>query len=69
MKSKTVSDQLRQAIVNTDATQAEISQGTGVDLGVLSRFMRSDRGISDTTMSKLCNYLALELHPMRRGGK
>lgn len=69
LSRKTVSGQLRQAISASGETLREIARETGVDIGVLSRFIRRERGINDETLSVLCKYLGLELRPIRRSTK
>jgi len=67
--SSSVSEQLKDAIVASGVSQAEIARETGIDRGVLSRFNRGERGISDATFSKLCEFFNLELRTIQRRRK
>jgi hypothetical protein len=62
-KRTTVSDQLRNELEGRLESQAQIAHDSEVDPGVLSRFLTKKSGITDSTFSKLCMYLHLELHP------
>ena len=68
MDRPSVSDQLRKAIQECPLSQNQIARNAGVDPGVLSRFMRGERGITDETFSKLCKFLRLELRPIEDSG-
>lgn len=65
----TVSQQLRKAIAASRQSLRAIARETGLDIGVLSRFVRQERGISDETLSVLCKHLGLELRSIRRQTK
>jgi plasmid maintenance system antidote protein VapI len=64
-QKRTIVDQLRKAIEEGGSEYA-ISQATGVDTGILSRFVRGKRGISLETAAKLCEHFDLALIPRRR---
>jgi hypothetical protein len=64
-RTTTIIEQLRKAIEENGSEYA-VSQATGVDTGVLSRFMRDERGISLKTAAKLCEHLGLMLVPKPR---
>lgn len=61
MPKKTIVDQLRKAIVNSDETEYAIAKGSGVSQSVVNRFVHSERSISIDTAAKLCTYLKLDL--------
>ena len=63
------SDQLRQAIRDSNESLYEIARRVDVDNGQLYRFMNGDRGLTTTTLDRLCEYLELELRPAKRKGK
>ncbi len=56
-----LADRLRAAIEASPLSQYEISKRSGVSEGVLSRFMRGERGITLETLEKLAGPLGLEL--------
>ena len=60
-KRPTVSDQIRQAILDTGLTNYRISKSTGVDQSTLSRFMSGGRDISTQTVDILGKFLDLEV--------
>jgi DNA-binding phage protein len=67
------SDQLRQAIDQSDKTRYRISQETGVSEAVLSRFMNRKVGLSMETVDLVCECLGLRLvaqgrFPKGKGG-
>jgi len=66
MKRKTVSRQLIRAISANHQTLRAIARETSIDIGILSRFVRGERGINDETLSVLCKHLGLELRPIRK---
>jgi transcriptional regulator with XRE-family HTH domain len=66
---KHVSDQLREAIDDSGEKLCQIARGCGVDDGVLSRFMRDERGLTTKTLDRLCEYLNLELRESKRKGR
>ena len=59
--SQTVSDTLRRYIERDGRSQYALAEVTGVDRGVLSRFVRGERDIGMTTGDKLCKALGLKL--------
>lgn len=68
-KPQRVSDQLRSAIEASSETRYAISQATGVDQAVLSKFVHGERGVSLDTFDVLCEHLGLELKPRHEGPK
>ena len=66
---KHVSDQLREAIRDSGESLCQIASGSGVNDGILSRFMRGLRGLTSKSMDRLCEYLNLELRESKRKGK
>lgn len=61
MPTKTIVDQLRKAIADSDETEYAIAKGAGVSQSVVNRFVHGERGISIETAAKLCTYLQLDL--------
>jgi transcriptional regulator with XRE-family HTH domain len=62
----TITDQLRQAILNCGMSRYELSKRTGVDQAALSRFMHGQCGLLTTTLDRLCPVLGLELVPAKQ---
>ena len=58
---RTLSDQLRDAIRNSEKTQLQLSQEAGLDPGQLSRFMGKQRSLTLESAEKLCAVLNLHL--------
>jgi DNA-binding phage protein len=55
------SEQLRRAIERSELTRYRISQKTGINQSVLSRFMNQGGGLSLDSIDKLCECLGLRL--------
>ena len=68
-KRVTFSDQLRQAIRDSNESLYEIARRADVDDGQLYRFVSGARGLTTKTLDRLCEYLGLELRPAKRKGK
>lgn len=62
-KRDDIEDQLRRAIVESPITQYRLAQVSGIDKGILSRFLRGERTITLTTAARLAEVLDLELRP------
>ncbi|HVS72238.1 MAG TPA: helix-turn-helix transcriptional regulator [Phycisphaerae bacterium] len=62
-KTKTISDQLRAAIIAAPVSRYRIAQETGVSEAALSRFVRGERGLDLTSVDRLAAYLELSLSP------
>lgn len=60
-RKPTVSDQIREAIDESEMTRYRISAETGIPQAVLSRFMAGKSGISSGTIDKLAELLELEV--------
>ena len=60
-KPKRFSDQLRQAVEQSDQSRYAIHLATGIDESVLSKFVRGLRGLQMDTVDTLCEYLGLRL--------
>ena len=59
-----VTDALREAIqkrTENGETIYMIAKNTGVDHGVIARFVRGERQLRGDTIDKLCEYLGLNL--------
>lgn len=56
-----LTDQLRQAILTADMTQAELARRSGVPREVLSRFTRGLTGMRLGSVDAICEVLELRL--------
>jgi hypothetical protein len=65
-RAMNLSEALRDAIGRDGRSLFALSFVSGVDRGVLSRFMRGERDIGLKLASKLADALGLELRPVRR---
>jgi DNA-binding phage protein len=66
---KTLSEQLRNAIRRDGRSLYALAVDSGVDRGVLVRFMNGDREPTLPTADRICCVLGLELRPARREAK
>jgi len=67
---KKLSDQLREAIAEADASRYEIARQTGVSETSLCRFVSGERGISVAAMDAIGQYLKLSIvRPKKRPTK
>lgn len=64
--SKTLTDQLRDAVRRSEVTRYRLSQELGIDQAALSRFVSGERGLSLEAIDKLAAYLGLRLVSDRR---
>jgi hypothetical protein len=65
-----VSNQLRVAIKQADATLYRIAKDADVDWGMLRYFLNGTRpNIRIDTVDKLCECLGLELQPKKKRGR
>ncbi|MDM8008616.1 MAG: hypothetical protein QUV05_20955 [Phycisphaerae bacterium] len=62
-RKQTVSQALRQAIIDSGLNTLRIEEATGVNNAVLSRFLREERGLNLATVDALADMLDLELRP------
>lgn len=60
-KSKPISDQLRQAIQESDLTRYRIAQETGIDESALAKFFNGKRGLSLEAIDRLGELLKLRV--------
>lgn len=56
-----LSDQIRQAIGESDKTRYRIATDTGINEAALGKFFHGERGLSLETIDTLCEYLELEI--------
>ena len=63
------SDQLRQAVRESELTRYAISVKTGIEQGTLCRFIRGERGMSLDSVDRLMTCLGLEIRPRHRKRK
>lgn len=70
-KSKSFPDTIRDAIRKDGRTIYRLAIDSGVNQGVLGRFMRGERDMNLRTAERVCRVLGLELKagkPGRKGG-
>ena len=60
-KPKAFSDQLREAIRNSESSCYAIHKATGIDQAVLSKFLSGERGMLMPSIDALVEFLSLEL--------
>ena len=63
-KHPPISEQLRQAIVDSEFSQADVSRATGIKETNLSRFMNARGGLRLSGVDEVCELLGLELRPI-----
>ena len=68
-KRADIEDQLRRAIEESPVTQYKLAKISGIDKGILSRFIRGERTITLTTAARLAEALDLELRPSEQPKK
>ena len=56
-----LSDELRQAVEQSEVSRYSIWQQTGIDQGTLCKFMAGDRGLSIESIDKLAELLGLHI--------
>jgi plasmid maintenance system antidote protein VapI len=66
MKGKTMSDVLRQAIVDSGKPLIALERETGVQRMSLTRFVRGERSLRLDLADKLAAYFGLELRAKRK---
>ncbi len=59
--AKSLSDQLRQAVLRCGKTRYRISLETGISESILSRFVNRGAGLSLANVDKLCACIGAEL--------
>lgn len=64
-KRLSFSEQLKEAIETSEATQYRISKETGVAQSTLSLFLSGKRSLSLANIDKLCDFLELQLSPRK----
>ncbi len=72
-KSKPISEQLREAILDADVSRYRISQDTGITEATLSRFVNGVAGLRLSAIDTLGEYLGLAIvvegkHAKKKGG-
>jgi plasmid maintenance system antidote protein VapI len=65
----TLTDTLRQAILNAGVSRYAIAQQTGVSEAALSRFVSGERGLTLESVDRLLPVLGLEVKATKRRGK
>ena len=66
---KKLSDQIRQAVVDSKVSRYRISKDTEIDQSVLGKFVSGERGISMETLDVLAEYLGLRIMMDRKPNK
>ena len=69
MPKKTISQTLRDAVRDWPHSSARLASLSGVDKGVISRFINEQRCPTTRTMDRLAVALGLELRPVRPARK
>lgn len=64
-KSKKLSEQIREAILQADVSRYEIARETGVGQPALSRFVHVQRGLSLDALDRIGLYLGLSITTSR----
>lgn len=60
-KSLSFTDQIRQAVLNSEMTRYQIAQKTGIDKASLLRFVNGERGLSLAAIDILAELLGFEV--------
>ena len=60
-KPKRLSEQIRQAIADSDKTRYRNATDTEINEAALGKFFHGERGLSLETLDVLCEYLELEI--------
>ena len=60
-RKTSISDQLRDAILNSEKTRYKIAQETGLSQAALSRFVNGVSGLSLDSIDRIGDYLGLEI--------
>ena len=61
-----IETQLRQALSESPLSLNQLSARCGIDVGILSRFLRAERTMTLPTAARLAKVLGLELRAMKR---
>lgn len=64
-----LAEQMREAIRQDGRSLYQLAKDTGIDRGVLSRFMNAERSITVDTAGPLVEALGIELRPVGRKGR
>ena len=64
-----MTDQVRQAIDDSELTRYRIAQDTSIDESTLAKFYHGTRGLSLDNLDLLCEYLGLRIVVDRRSTK
>ena len=65
-KQADIETQLRQALSESPLSLNQLSARCGIDVGILSRFVRAERTMTLPTAARLAKVLGLELKPTKR---
>ncbi len=64
-KSKTMTEVLRQALIDSEIPMLRLSNDTGIVRASLIRFVRGDQSLRLDMADKLAEYFRLELQPRK----
>jgi DNA-binding phage protein len=64
-----ISEQLREAVRRSDRSRYRICKESGIDQGVMSRFLNTDANLSLASVDKLCKVIGLRLVSDAKPGK
>ncbi len=68
-KPRKLSDQIRQAIADSEHSRYRIAKETELNEGALGAFFHGQRGMSLESLDKLAEFLGLEVVTKRRKGR
>jgi transcriptional regulator with XRE-family HTH domain len=63
----TMTTALKKAIYQDSRTPAAIARASGIDKGILSRFLRDERDMTLSTADRVCGALGVDVRLVRRG--
>jgi len=64
-KRADIEEQLRRAVEESDMSLVQLAERSGVNKGILSRFLRRERSMTLGTAARLAEVLGLELRRTR----
>jgi predicted transcriptional regulator len=65
--SQPFSEELRQAVRDSELSRYEIAKRTGIFASALALFVRGERGLRLDSIDRLMDVLELEIRPRRKG--
>ena len=67
-KSQSFTDRVRQLVLDSGRSQADIRHATGIDRATLSRFVNGERFLSPKALNKIAEYLGWDIHVKKNKG-